>query len=75
MHASDKAMSRVDANCPPEALLKSLHTSFCSLQTPPGIVVDQNTLMLMQCASTKTADGRQPSKVQDHHLCSTTWMA
>ena len=47
MPASDEATSQVDAKCSPEALLKSLHTSFCSLQKPPGTVVDQTILMLM----------------------------
>lgn len=70
MRASDKAVSKVDAKCSPEALLKSLHTSFCSLQTPPSIVINQKILMLMRHASTNAAVGGQPPKSQDQDLCS-----
>ncbi len=69
MPASDKAMSKVGAKCSPEALLKSLHTSFCSLQTPPGIVIDPNILMLMQRASTNAAVEGQLHNCQYQHLC------
>ncbi len=75
MRASDKAMSRVDAKCSPEALLKSLHASFCSLQTPPGIVIDHSILMLMQRASTNTAVEGQSLTCQDQRLCNGTWTA
>ena len=72
MRASDKAVSKVDAKCSPEALLKSLHTSFCSLHTPPSVVIDHNILLLMQQASVNAAVEGQLLGCQHQHLCNDT---